>query len=272
MGRVVTARPSSVHSAQSVNSPFGDLAAVLRDDNDGTWDQFITPGAAILRTRLNTQTLLQLAATERTQAFKLRSRWRSSGVGGTDTYFALADENTNWYWSTYQPGHVEGIQTIDYGWQNWYNATQHQVDTLLAVVQDNNGGQTLPLLYELYVDVQTNYAPNAPTGLAPSGALATHTGLVASWTHSDPEADPQSYYQVKLFNIGQYSAVGFNPTTSPSFFDTGVVASAATSVALPNPLVGDAYRMYVRTGDYLGVGAWAFVDFVAPARTHQMMT
>lgn len=106
----------------------------------------------------------------------------------------------------------------------------------------------------------TNVPPTA-TVTAPTGTVLTTTPTV-TWTYSDPESNPQSQYQVKIFSLAQYSIGGFNPETSPNTWDSGVTAGAATSRVVGTPLVGAVYRSYVKVSDAnAGFGAWSFLGF-----------
>lgn len=117
--------------------------------------------------------------------------------------------------------------------------------------------------YEGYLDVAYNQAPVA-TPTAPSGAVTTTSQPTVTWTYSDPEADAQERYRVKVFTAAQYGAGGFDPETSTPTWDSGEVFSAATS-AQTGPLANSTtFRAYVKVADAGSsgrYGAWSFVGF-----------
>lgn len=49
----------------------------------------------------------------------------------------------------------------------------------------------------LTLDEEVNQVPNAPTGISVAGAVAPGGNPVASWTHNDPDSNPQSKYQIR---------------------------------------------------------------------------
>lgn len=82
----------------------------------------------------------------------------------------------------------------------------------------------------------------------PSGAK-TASAQTATWTFTKDAASPagQSKFQLRVFNAAQYGIGGFDPATSPATYDTGVVASATSSHAIPAHVMRPGtYRCYVR--------------------------
>lgn len=133
--------------------------------------------------------------------------------------------------------------------------TQAMIDNLQIFVQAyyNFFGSNAPSwqVAEMYLDVLYNEAPVA-TVTAPTegGSVTTTTRPTITWTYSDPEADTQERYRVKIFSAAQYGIGGFSPETSPSTWDSGEVFSSATSVVPPFDLTNSTtYRAYVKVAD-----------------------
>lgn len=119
---------------------------------------------------------------------------------------------------------------------------------------------------EIYLDLVWALPPITAVS-SPSGAQATST-VTGVWTYSQADSDggAQSAYQVKVFSAAQYGVSGFDPSTSPSTYDSGTLTGAATSLAIPTGLTdGVSYRCYVRTAQTTSGTAqwsdWAFSSF-----------
>jgi hypothetical protein len=134
----------------------------------------------------------------------------------------------------------------------------------LKVYLEANSAQRLA--HEVYVDVVHADPPDL-AGVGPTGTITTTRRPTISWSHS-PGADggAQTRRWVKIFTPAQYSAGGFNPETSPSFIDTGIVVSSASTWTVSSNLAnGSTYRAYVKTyqttNGVLQGSNWAFSEF-----------
>lgn len=122
-------------------------------------------------------------------------------------------------------------------------------------------------LYATYLEVDYNEQPVATVTAPAEGGTSNTTRPTVTWTYSDPEADPQEFYQVKIFSATQYGAGGFDPETSAATWDSGKTSSAATSVAIGVDLInGTTYRAYVKVWQPAVSGqehtsAWDFNQF-----------
>jgi len=105
------------------------------------------------------------------------------------------------------------------------------------------------------------------TVTAPTGTITNTTTPTVTWTDTlDTDGGAQTRYDVKIFSSAQYTAGGFDPSTSASTAASGIVSAADTSwvdtVALPNA----TYRAYVRVAQTVNGAllwsAWAFGGFV----------
>lgn len=122
---------------------------------------------------------------------------------------------------------------------------------------------------EMYVDIVYVDAPTI-TLSAPSGTITAESNPLIAWTYNRPPDAPSSqiYYRARVFSAAQYGIGGFDPETSPSTWDSGVVSSGASSVR-PPILTNGTYRAYVKaagvTNSRTQWSSWQFSDFVLAA-------
>ncbi len=273
MGRIVTLRPNGVANQSGdlrLTPSSASLQSIVSDDSDSSYFRLGDPtDRNTARVRFSLATFL-LASSERTSQAQLR--YRVTHPDDIDFTYSLRDANLNTYFSAYRGA---GEHTTPFernsGWRSFTNKSQGEIDELLYQVQDDGGGRDRPTLYELYLDIETNYAPRPPLGIQPAGALARGVNLSAAWTPDDPEGDAQAGYQVKLFTANQFQASGFNPDSSTAYYDSGKVASSDRTVPLPSPLPGGSWRCYVWTKDAFGFGAPGYSAFTIAAQRQQMI-
>lgn len=102
------------------------------------------------------------------------------------------------------------------------------------------------LYYEL-----ANQAPNAPGINSPTNnEVVSSQNPTVSWTHSDPDGDPQNAWQMQVDDNGDFSSVNW---------DSGVRAGSASSALIELALTrGTSYAVRVRTQDPSGLwGPWS---------------
>lgn len=138
----------------------------------------------------------------------------------------------------------------------WTNGNTY--DWSIAV-KDNVGANLGPYAADRSLVANT---PPSGTVTAPTDPAGDARPLVA-WTYSDPETNPQTSYRVKIFSQAQYTAPGFDPSSSSPTWDSTEVASAATQTQVGTDLVnGTTYRAYVQLKDSVGTySAWSFATF-----------
>jgi hypothetical protein len=110
--------------------------------------------------------------------------------------------------------------------------------------------------YEWYLDVDIRERP-AITG-TPSVTGAGTTRPQVDFVYApNPDGDVQARAQVKVFTAAQYGATGFSADTSASFWDSGALATASTSVKVARDLQnGTTYKMYCRAAQLLNGAVW----------------
>src|SRR5207237_3596432 len=106
--------------------------------------------------------------------------------------------------------------------------------------------------FVLHAQVAPTVVVNNPTG------AQTISKPTISWTPTLAGGTSQTAYRAVVYNAAQYGAGGFTPGSGASVWDSGVVASAATSVVIPTMLSVGTFRAYVQiTETGAETSAWA---------------
>jgi len=101
----------------------------------------------------------------------------------------------------------------------------------------------------LTIDYEVQSVPDAPTLVAPAnGATVVTQNPTFDWTHNDPQGDPQTAAQVRVWDAAGTTQVG--PTVT--------VPSSASAVVWPAALArGTTYQWDVHTSDATGYGTYS---------------
>lgn len=252
MGRTIVLRPTTVIS--QIGDIFGETDG-LDDDVDSTNVQVgsvTDENTAAIRYHLSDVTL---AGNETVTGIRDRAR-RKAVSGSCDANLRLFDGGLSTHFkSTAIDTSSTGYSNIT-GTTNTSTRTESFVDGMQMELRDGGepGGGRVDAA-EVWVDVYTNYAPNAPTSITPSGAQTTGSGLSAGWTHSDPEGDAQTRYQVRVKDSG-----------AVVIHDSGEVVSSGNTYALPS-LADGSYTVEVRTKDAHAFGPYGSSAFSVDTAT-----
>ena len=119
------------------------------------------------------------------------------------------------------------------------------MDNLRVKVTEYQDSTDISNLYELYVDVDIVSQPSVTVN-NPNGTITNTASPDVAWTFTDSDGDTQSYYQIKVFSAAQYGAGGFDPETSTSTYDSGVIGSADTNDVVGALLANATYRAYLK--------------------------
>jgi hypothetical protein len=154
-------------------------------------------------------------------------------------------------WNTSSSGSVviPAAKLADGHTYNWKVATQESFYSL-------QGPFSSP-------DSITAVAQPTVTITAPTGTIATATPTV-TWTDSLTSSSTQTSYRVVVYTLAATLAGGFVPGSTVGTVDTGVVASASTSVALTggNALPQGSWVVYVQIVESAGpTSPWASSAF-----------
>jgi hypothetical protein len=258
---ITTLRPNANKTVDSqISFHVGSSVwSVLQDNLDTTWD-FVTPSAARgSYTAAVHLTTVALTATQRVYGITTRARMSAATITGetrtVDVSLKYATDMTVAQvgkWSATSTTTVAKTQTgvsaaTKPGGGEWdqahldaavYNAVLHQVYSPSIVGNDG------PNLYEAYADVDIRNQPTV-TGQASSG-FTNNSQPTFTWGVSDADNATPTYYWVRVFDAATVAAPDFNPTTSASAWESGVVQSMETAVTSGPLQNGVTYTAYVR--------------------------
>ncbi len=138
---------------------------------------------------------------------------------------------------------LDGAVTIDATSGRWASPQRGYSTGRIDLIYTDEGANPDAVTYEF---ISTNVAPNAPTGLTPSGGTVIDRTITQQfqWTFSDPDSgDSQSKYDLRyrLIGAGSWTDI-LNQTTTNTYHDFTANFFAA----------GD-YEWQVRTYDAQGV-------------------
>lgn len=270
-----TLRPNANWNNDSlftITGGSGSVHAALADDSDSTYiTRTSTTVPASYEAEFGTQSL---SATEKVVSVNLRARI-SVGTAGSASFSlgVITDRNGRSvsYSVPITKQNTLALSTVDFALSltsapNGTAWTQTLLDNLVVKFADNSTASAdRTNVYELYIDVVTTAQPSV-TVTAPSGSVTTTSFPSVVWTYSDADGDPQSAYEIKIFDSTTYSAGTFSADTSTPTVETGIVASSNNGQTLEADLANSTtYRAYVRVAQLLN-GAnyfsdWAYSQF-----------
>lgn len=267
---VVTVRPDSNVSGTGSFTVTGTstIYGALNDNSDSTYVRKTTGIGtdASLVTGFGTTTL---SVAQTVRQVRLRARLQTpSSVGRLNLQLGTRVSGIDFFTPAVQVRGLVGTSTVTGPWYStapdggpW---TQAKIDALRTQITEYRDGSDRAYVYETYIDVdvanQATVTVSAPTGTV----TATATPNVA-WSVSDPDGDPATWYQVKIFNSTAYSAGSFDPSVSTASWDSGQVLSGDVSTTVGTYLLGASYRAYVRTAKTINGSpfwsGWAYSAF-----------
>lgn len=270
-----TLRPNANWNNDSlftITGGSGSVHAALADNSDTTYiTRTSTTVPASYEAEFETQSL---SATEKVVSVNLRARI-SVGTEGSASFSlgVITDRNgrTVSYSVPITKQNTLALGTVDFALNltsapNGTTWNQTLLDNLVVKFVDNaTTSADRTNVYELYIDVVTTAQPSV-TVTAPSGSITNTSFPSVVWTYSDADGDPQSAYEIKIFDSTTYSAGTFSADTSTPTVETGIVASSNNGQTLEADLANSTtYRAYVRVAQLLN-GAnyfsdWAYSQF-----------
>jgi len=259
-------------SAFTISGGSGSVHAALSDDSDSTYiTRTSTTVPASYEAEFGTTTL---GANEKVQFVNLRARMTIGTSGNVNLSLGvITDRNGRAvsYSVPYFKVNTLALTTVDTALKlttapNGQAWSQTLIDNLVVKFTDDavtSGDRAT--LRELYIDVVTTARPTV-TVTAPSGTVSDTTFPSVTWTYADTDGDPQSAYEIKVFDSATYGAGTFSPDTSTPTVETGVVASTNDGQTLEADLAdGTTYRAYVRVAQLLSgsnyFSDWAYSEF-----------
>ena len=244
---VVTTRPdATVDAGSSTVTGAASRHAALSDDSDSSYvagDSW-TVGLA--------EPSIPAGAVLYSVTVGIRTAW-VSGYGGLGVTLNSDAEprlfTTTVSWSTPVTHYLGTHYISDSGYS-----------TNLSFEFETLGGVRI---YEAYLDTAYVAKPTV-TVTAPTGTVGDTTTPTVTWSKTlDSTGGAQTSAEVKIFSSAQYSAGGFDPSTSTATY-SGTVSGSATSKATNVALADASYRAYVRVAQTVnGSSHWSDWDYEA---------
>ena len=251
----------------TISGGSATVHAALADSSDATFVKRTSTTVPIsYEAEFGTTTL---AATEKVAYVNLRVRATIGTTGSIDLSLGvITDRNGRevYYSVPFTKANTLSITTLDTALKltaapNGAVWTQTLIDNLVVKFTDNSiiSGDRAELV-SLFVDVETTTQPTV-TVTAPSGTITDTTFPSVTWTYADADGDPQSAYEVKIFDAATYNGASFAPATSTPTVETEVVTSSNDGQTLEADLAdGTTYRAYVQVAQLLN-GANYFSNY-----------
>lgn len=256
----------------TISGGSGSVHAALSDNSDTTYiTRTSTTVPAFYEAEFGTTTI---SATEKVVSVNVRARL-SVGTAGQATISlgVITDRNGREvsYSVPYTKQNTFSLATVDTALKltsapNGTAWTQTLIDNLVVKFSDlgaTSGDRSN--LYELYIDVETTAQPTV-TVTTPSGSVTDTSFVSVNWTYADTDGDPQSAYEIKIFDAATYGGGSFSPNTSTPAVETGIITSTNNGQTLEASLANSTtYRAYVRVAQLVN-GAnyfsdWAYSQF-----------
>lgn len=271
--------PTTVVSPDGTNSGAANFTitgaanahTALSDNSDASYVQKSNSvtGTATLQVGFGTTTI---SATSLVRRVRLRGRVRTDNANGKiDLMIGTRVNGVTSFFSGYAVrGSTGGVATDVTG--AWFTASpdgaswdQVRIDALRAQVIEYRDTTDRGYVYELDIDVDTATQPTVSV-TAPTGTVTTTASPDVAWTYTDPDAaDPQAYYEVRVFTAAQYGVGGFDAATSTATWESGQVASTEAGVTIGALLLSGTYRAYVRLAKSINSqpfwSTWAYSQF-----------
>jgi hypothetical protein len=253
---IYTLRPNANWNNESLFTISGGSASVhaaLADNSDSTYIlRSSTTVPASYEAEFGTQTI---SASEQIVSVNLRARI-AVGTAGIAQFSlgVITDRNgrTVYYSVPITKLNTLALSTVDFALNmtsapNGAAWSQTLIDNLVAKFSDNGlTSVDRTNVYEMYIDVVTTARPTV-TVTAPSGSITATSFPSVVWSYADADGDPQSAYEIKIFDSATYGASGFSPDTSTPVVKTGIVTSSNGGQTLEADLANTTtYRAYVR--------------------------
>lgn len=273
---VVTVRPDGVASGASAFdvTVAADAAEATNDDSDSTFvrkDSGVS-GTATLSLTFDDATI---GASERVKRVRLRARVQTdTAAGKMDLMLGTRVLGLTYFYTGYAVRGANAAATTFTG--AWFSSSpdgaswdQARIDALRSQFIEYRDASDRGYLYELFIDIDKATKPTLVVD-SPTGTLTTTATPEIAWTYTDPDsADPQAFYQVKIYSAAMYSASGFDPDISTPLCGcrggTGIVPSSEPGTVVGEPLLSGTYRAYVRVAKAVNAqpffSDWEFTQF-----------
>lgn len=270
----VVLRPDAVTTGAANFTVTGaaNAAAATNDNSDAT---LVRKSSGVSGTAILTMTFgnTTLAANERARRVRLRARVETDNANGKmDLMLGTRVSGQTYYYTGFAVRGAVGVSTPVDVTGAWFTASpdgaswdQTRLDALRGQFIEYQDSTDRGYVYELYIDVDKATQPTV-SATAPTGTITTSATPQVEWTYTDPDsADPQAFYEIRVFTSTQYGAGGFDPATSAATWESGIVGSSELGAVVEDPLLSGTYRAYVRVAKAINGqpfwSDWAYSQF-----------
>lgn len=255
----ITPNSSNTDFGGTVTPVGGSVAAVLADASDSTYVDLQGTGFNSTQITLGMSTFTLPAGAVITA---ISNSWRGDQYAFVFVY-APASANP------------PGVQLPGPGAVTYTNnatdaggvqpSTQSDIDNYQLRILNNSAGNPGAISRIFAASTTFTYVLVPSTAVSgPTGVLTNTSVPTVTWAHTPGNGAQtgQTKYQLRVFTAAQYGIGGFDPTSSPAAYDSGVIASAATSANTGSLANSTTYRAYVRTAQTTnGIDQWATPAF-----------
>jgi hypothetical protein len=269
---IITVRPDANVSGANLYTPTGGAGSVhanISDNSDASYirkDNAVNAAADVIFSLGNNT----IAANERVKRVRLRVRVKTdSNLGKINCYLGTRVNSKNYFHSGYAiRGQYSSITDFTGPWftqspdgKSW---EQTRINGLRGKITEYRDSTDRGFVYEFYVDIEKS-SQGSVTVSSPSGTITNTASPDITWAYTDPDAETQAYYEVKVFSQAQYTAGGFSADTSVATWESGEVGSTDVSVPVGTLLLNGTYRAYVRAAKVVNNtpfwSDWAYSQF-----------
>ena len=258
---ITTLRPNSVVIQAPSNLTLTGGGTVITEVNDNS-DSTYVKGVSNQNYARWTLDDISLTGTQRVRSVGLRIRNARDSSGGT-TQDTRTDLNSSVGAHTLSTPPIGGLAStrgttavttfagpLCYsgpGGVAWTQAVVNDLQIQVKWWQVHYGSAGWQRVYALYVDVDVNEQPSA--GAVTVTNYTNNARPNVAWVYTDSDGDPQTRYQVKVFDAATYGSAGFSADTSTAAYDSGIISGDAVNLDLTSSLQnGVTYKAYVQAG------------------------
>lgn len=228
----------------------------LADNNDGTYHEwFIDFGGQYGSTDMHMDSYT-IAGNQRVAGVRARVRGNRF-AGGNNLDVALEEANGLWLVSN-SVAPTGGWQEIATAYRTTNDAGTEWLQADVDAISVAAGSYASWKISEMYADLDVRTRATVSI-TSPTAAQKVPTNNPTIFWNYNNQGDTVSRWHLKIFTAAVVTGGGFDPTTSPTAYDSSATAGAATSKQVTTALTpGVSYYAYVRIAtDFNGTDWWS---------------